>query len=123
MTRWFVRWNEPIGPTKFAPCSPLDVLCFAQGGSMSWFCAMATSQEFWDELFPGGDAQGQGIGLVMRLLRKRGRPFFLLPGAGGPAAECLSLYPAQTGRARLARRLMRWALRGSWFFGAQRVNL
>jgi hypothetical protein len=88
---------------------------------MSWFSAMATARDFWEELFPDKDAQGQGVRTEMRLLRKRGRPFLLLPGASGPAAECLSLYPAQTGRARLARKLMCWALRSSLPFGAQKV--
>jgi len=75
----------------------------------------------WDELFsPGGD-EGARVGL--RVLRKQGRPLLALPCGGRAAVAALSLYPAQTGRARAAKALFRWLLRAGAAVGTQSVSL
>jgi hypothetical protein len=80
-------------------------------------------QDFWKELFPAPAGLAPVVRVEMRLLRKRGRPFLLLPGQGCPASATLSLYPAQTGRARAARTLLRWLLRASLPLGLEKVSL
>jgi len=57
----------------------------------------------------------------MRMLQKQGRPFLGLPMASGPALTTLSLYPAQTPRARAAKRLLSWLLRWGAPMGLTRV--
>ena len=58
----------------------------------------------WRELFGDGEA-----GREMRVVRKRGEVLLLLPTSA--AADCLDLYPAQTVKARIARALLRAAIR------------
>jgi len=58
----------------------------------------------------------------MRLLRKRGRPFLLLPRQPRCAAATLSLYPAQAKRARAARTISRWLLTASLPIGTERIS-
>jgi hypothetical protein len=59
----------------------------------------------------------------MSLLKKRGQPLLLLPGQARPAATTMNLYPAQTGRARAVRLLLRCLLRASLPLGTRRVAL
>lgn len=59
----------------------------------------------------------------MRVLRKQGRPFLLLPAQRGPAAAALGLYPAQTAQARAARALLRGLLRAGLPAGTEAVSL
>jgi hypothetical protein len=80
-------------------------------------------QNFWEALFVAPADPGQAIRVEMRLLRRRGRPFLLLPRQTGPASATLDLYPAQTGRARAARMLLRWLLRTALPLGTERVSL
>ena len=80
-------------------------------------------QNFWEELFTAPAEPGQGVRVEMRLLRRRGRPFLLLPEQPRPAAATMDLYPAQTGRARAARTLVRWLLRASLPPGTEKVSL
>jgi hypothetical protein len=82
-----------------------------------------SSQNFWEALFPAQADLGQAVGIQMRLLNKGGRPFLLLPGQSRPAAATMDLYPAQTGRARVARSVLRWLLRASLAPGSERVSL
>lgn len=84
---------------------------------------MTTPAEFWTALFPAGDAQPQGIHVPMRVLRKHGRPFLLLPGQRRTAAATLALYPAQTARARAARTVLRGLLGASLPVGTRRISL
>ncbi len=84
---------------------------------------MPTPQNFWEALFTAPAPPGQGLRVEMRLLKKRGRPFLLLPGQPRPAAATMDLYPAQTGRARAARTLLRWLLRVSLPLGTEKVSL
>ena len=83
---------------------------------------MPTPQHFWEDLFAPPEAQGQGTRVEMRLLKKGGRPFLLLPVQPRPAAATMDLYPAQTGRARAARTVLRCLLRASLPVGTERVS-
>src|SRR5262245_54664761 len=80
-------------------------------------------QNPWQDLFSGAVNQPGGRRLEMRLLKKAGRPFFLLPPDSRCAAACLDLYPAQTSRARIALRLLRFLLRASLTAGTQTISL
>ena len=80
-------------------------------------------QSFWDELFPASAEPGQGVRVEMRLLRRRGRPFLLLPMQPRAAAATLHLYPAQTNPARATRTLLRCLLRASLPLGTEKVSL
>ena len=80
-------------------------------------------QNFWEALFPAPARLEQGVRVQMRLLKKGGRPFLLLPGQRRAAAATMALYPAQTGRARAARTVLRWFLRASLAPGAEKVTV
>ena len=82
---------------------------------------MAAVAGFWQPLFGAGAAQG--VQVPLRVLRKQGRPFLALPAGRSLAAATLDLYPAQTGRARLARGLLRCLLRAGAPVGTERVSL
>ena len=64
--------------------------------------------DFWSPLLasPGG-----GVPVALRLLSKGGRPFLALPAAARPALAVLTLYPAQSARARAAKRILGWLIR------------
>jgi hypothetical protein len=57
------------------------------------------------------------------LFRKGGQPWLLLPAAGTPASRGLDLYPAQTAKARLAKTVLRLALRCGWFPRAETITI
>jgi hypothetical protein len=59
----------------------------------------------------------------MRLLRKSGRPFLLLPTSGNLASQCLELYPAQTAKAKAVRSLLRVAFKTGLDFATQPVTI
>src|SRR5215469_13626382 len=59
----------------------------------------------------------------MRLVRKYGRPFLLLPAKSRLAAQTLALYPAQTPPARLARHGLRAALSVGLSIGTERLSV
>ncbi len=81
----------------------------------------AAAEGFWNELFgPGGE---EGATVRLRVLRKQGRPFLALPPRGRAAVAALSLYPAQTGRARAAKTLLGWLLRAGAGVGTEKVLL
>ena len=84
---------------------------------------MPPEQNFWEHLFTAPEGQGQAVRIEMRLLRKAGQPFLLLPGQPRPAAATMAIYPAQTGRARLARALLRCLLRTSIPLGTETISL
>jgi len=69
---------------------------------------MVNSQSVpWEQLFPpNADAPARRL----RLVRKRGEPLLLLPLEGSLARTALTLYPAQTGKARCARWLVKTGL-------------
>ncbi len=59
----------------------------------------------------------------MRVLKKCGHPFLLLPSNSRTAAACLDLYSAQTARGRFARAILRAVIRASIPFGAEKIRL
>jgi Phosphotransferase enzyme family len=71
--------------------------------------AMVDADVPWRDLF--GTHEGQGLIVEMRLLRKRGRPFLAWPGDPRMALPVLGLYPAQTLKARLAKKMLTWLVR------------
>jgi len=82
---------------------------------------MPSPPSFWNELFGPSMDQAPGFPVGMRLLRKRGRPLLLLPCEAGAAVACLDLYPAQSGRARIARGLLRVLLKMGLPFGTEKI--
>ena len=84
---------------------------------------MPTVQNFWEYLFAAPEGQGQVVQIKMRLLKKAGQPFLLLPSQARPAAATMALYPAQTGRARIARALLHCLLRASLPLGTETISL
>lgn len=68
----------------------------------------------------GGD---KSISCTMRLVRKRGRPFMLLPANATLAAQSLALYPAQTLPARIARYGLRALLMSGLPFGIENISV
>lgn len=63
----------------------------------------------WTDLFESKSRADFSMELFV--VRKSGTPFLLLPKSPSLAATSLSLYPAQTSRAKLAKSLLRAALR------------
>ena len=61
----------------------------------------------WRDLFSGGPEDSS---IVLRTLKKNGEDFLLLPSGAQPAIHALSLYPAQTCFARMARKIIHLAL-------------
>ena len=84
---------------------------------------MADSQDFWTPLLGATPGQTGSVPLSLRVLRKQGRPFLTLPLPSRPALVALGLYPAQTGRARLARNLLGWLLRFGLPLGTSTVSV
>src|SRR5437660_3694679 len=66
--------------------------------------------EPWEKLFQPVDARGQTATVPMRVLRRNGQPFLLLPVDSKLAAQSLALYAAQTTRARIAKAFLRMSL-------------
>ena len=65
----------------------------------------------WELLFPPLPPGTETVTLNFRLLRKQGQPLLLVPPGGSLLAPSLSLYPAQSRKARLARALAAFGLR------------
>src|SRR6266849_2547247 len=84
---------------------------------------MHAPQAFWNELLGPSAGQAPGGGVDMRLLRKRGRPLLVLPCQTRAAVACLDLYPAQSGRARMARALLRAFLKMGLPFGTEKIEV
>lgn len=81
----------------------------------------ATKSGFWDALFRSGD--GPSFYLEFREISKHGRPFLLLPTQSAAATATLSLYPAQSFRARIARSALQLLVRICPPIGADRISL
>jgi len=84
---------------------------------------MPASQPFCQDLFAGQAPAGPAHRIEMRLLRKRGHPFLLLPHPPRAAASLLELYPAQTAQARLLKTGLRILLRARLAFRAETLTL
>jgi len=63
----------------------------------------AQSANPWETLFPPPKSTGRAITLKLRLIRKNGEPLLLLPTQRRAADIALSLFPAQSSKAKLAR--------------------
>jgi len=83
---------------------------------------MPEPPDFWEALFGPATGAPAGAWMNLRLVRKHGRPFLLLPRQRRAAALSLSLYPAQTPRARAARALLRWAVGGAIPLGTRPLS-
>jgi len=81
------------------------------------------SPNSWQDLFTALEGHQQVVRLELRLLRRAGRPFLLLPRQPRAAAATLDLYPAQTPRARAARSVLRCLLQASLPLGTERTSL
>src|SRR5262249_28234142 len=77
----------------------------------------------WQVLFRHPRDTTNAVKLKMRLARKRGEPLLLLPPDPKLAATALTLYPAQSRRARLARGGLNLALQAGFSFGTTSVTL
>lgn len=77
----------------------------------------------WDSLFVAPGAPENSLLRCGTVVRKQGRPLLFLPKPSGAAAATLSLYPAQTAKARFARGLLRVVLRLGLPFGTEPVRL
>ena len=75
----------------------------------------------WTDLFRTGEQPD--FQMQMRVLKKHGEPFLILPGSAALAAEALSLYPAQMGKARIAKSALRLALQLRFPVPLERVNV
>lgn len=62
-----------------------------------------SSSESWQQLFHAANAPPASVSVRFHLLRRRGEPLLLIPAKFRLVRESLSLYPAQTWRARLFR--------------------
>src|SRR5438094_934438 len=73
--------------------------------------AMDPSLDFLERLFGADGRPAVGnTGVKLRVVRRAGHPFLLLPRHPREAVATLSLYAPQTIRARLARALLRWPI-------------
>lgn len=63
------------------------------------------------------------VGRDLRVVYKSGQPLLALPRSTPAALACLSLYPAQTARARLARGLLKFLLHSRLSVGMKQTRL
>ena len=82
---------------------------------------MPSSLNFWNDLFPAIPAGEASIIVEGRVLSKKGRPFLLLPKSRKASLAALTLYPAQSRRARAAGALFRALLKLSVMPWAKKV--
>jgi hypothetical protein len=85
---------------------------------------MDPALNFLARLFGGNAPPGSDrIVVSLRLIRRAGQPFLLLPFLPREAVATLRLYAPQTARARVARALLRWSLRFAAPWPGQRIRL
>ena len=78
--------------------------------------------EIWNSLFAAKTLPIDDH-VDLKVVSKNGHPFLLLPKSGSAASACLSLYPAQTPKARLARAALRSTLKLSLPMGLPSITL
>jgi hypothetical protein len=83
---------------------------------------MSAGDQFWESLF-GQPSRDEARMRRMRLVRKAGRPWLLLPAKSRLAARVLELYPAQTARARAAKTALQLALHFHLPLGTEAVAI
>ncbi len=71
---------------------------------------MNTELNFLTSLFRGNAQSGRGFGVTLRLLKRAGRPFLLLPREPRAAVGTLALYAPQSAHAKAARAVLLWAI-------------
>src|SRR5262245_60679617 len=77
-----------------------------------------------ERLFGGEASPGSaGTEVTLRVIKRAGQPFLLLPGRPREAVATLSLYAPQTTRARAACALLRWCLELAAPWPGQRIRL
>lgn len=81
------------------------------------------ANEPWRILFPPPANAARCVAREFHLLRKRGEPLLLVPARKELVTAAMSLYPAQSFKAKLARSVAGFALRRGLNFGAQRIAL
>ena len=84
---------------------------------------MPRAAEPWNALFAHNEVESGTVGRELRVIYKSGQPLLALPGSEQAALACLSLYPAQTTRARLARGVLRFLLRSRLRIGMKQTRL
>lgn len=104
--RFVADWRGFYGPVPVLQSSSAD---------------HAAATDGWHELFQSPNAQGRRIDV--RVLRKHGLDFLILPTNNRAAAAALELYPAQTPFARTARMMLRIGLKFGIALGARRTEL
>src|ERR1051326_8364617 len=80
------------------------------------------NRELEHDLFYG-DEFTDFVSVPMRLLRRCGRPFLLLPAGSRLAARGLALYPAPTRAARASKALLRLVLQFGFPLGLKKTAL
>lgn len=83
----------------------------------------AQNTESWQSFFSDGSQGEADSWFAMRVLRRRGEPFLMVPLNPRLAAQALSLYPAQTSVARLAKSLMGTGLRLGLSIAGEKVSI
>lgn len=76
----------------------------------------------WQSLF-APDPAAETVTVPYRVVSKRGRPWLLLPASPRLARQALTLYPAQSFKARLAKAALGCSLQLGIFPGTQPVSL
>jgi len=84
---------------------------------------MLRATEAWNALFAHTDVEGEKVVRKLRVVYKSGQPLIALPGSTRAALACLSLYPAQTARARLAKSLLGFLIKFRLRLGMQSTRL
>ena len=83
-----------------------------------------TTIHSWVNLFtPSGELSSPTVRQTFRVLRKQGEPLLMLPTNAALAAQALSLYPAQSSLARVARFALRQTLRCGLPLAAERAEV
>src|SRR5258706_920472 len=78
----------------------------------------------WVNLFtPSGEPSSSTVTQTFRVLRKHGEPLLMLPTNAALAVQALSLYPAQSSLARVARFALRQTLRCGLPLAGQRSEV
>lgn len=83
----------------------------------------ANASQPWKLLFPDQPGSGRSVILKCRLLRKKGEPLLLLPMHSAAAKIGLSLYPAQSWKAKAARRGLALMHRVKFMSGTSPIEL
>ncbi len=79
-------------------------------------------QNPWQPLFASGETPETSNAVRFRVLNRGGQPFLFLPSSNAAAARALDLYPAQSTKARIARTLLKVALRAGFALGTKSLN-